>query len=96
MIVICVKAIIYLLSYNLRHCTFNDGVERDEETTPNNYFLLPVSVCATAANNKLTDTVWFVQIIGELDSPENVIDDYGHAALAGEKYMLGLFFRASS
>ena len=40
---------------------------------------------------KSTDTVWFVQIIGEFDSPENVIDDYGHSASAGEKYMLGHF-----
>ena len=50
-----------------------------------------MSVCATVANNKLTDTVWFVQIIGEFHSPENVIDDYGHTASAGEKYMLGHF-----
>ena len=41
---------------------------------------------------KSTDTVWFVQIIGEFDSPENVIDDYGHSASAGEKYMLGHFY----
>ena len=52
LIVICVKAIINLLSYNLHDCTFNDGVERDEETTSNNDFLLPVSACAIAANNK--------------------------------------------
>ena len=52
LIVICVKAIIYLLSYNLQDFTFNDGVERDEETTSNNDFLLPVSACAIAANNK--------------------------------------------
>ena len=85
------EAIIYLLSYNLHDCTFHDGVERDEETTSNNYFLLPVSVCAIAANNKSTNTVWFVQIIREFNSPENVIDDYGHTASAGEKYMLGHF-----
>ena len=69
----------------------NDGVERNEETTSHNYFLLPVSACTIAANNKSTDTVWFVQILGEFDSPEYVIDDYGHAASAGEKYMLGHF-----
>ena len=55
-----------------------------------------MSVCATVANNKLTDTVWFVQIIGEFHSPENVIDDYGHTASAGEKYMLDHFLEQSS
>ena len=74
----------------------NDGVKRDEENTSYNYHLLPVSVCATVANNKLTDTVWFVQIIGEFHSPENVIDDYGHTASAGEKYMLDHFLEQSS
>ena len=69
----------------------NDSVERDEETTSHNYFLLVVSVCAIATNNKSTNTVWFVQIKGEFDSPgtENVIDDYSHTASAGKKYMLG-------
>ena len=69
----------------------NDGFERDEKTTFHNCFLLPVSVCAIAANNISTDTVWFVQTVGEFDSPENVIDDYGYTASAGEKYMLGHF-----
>ena len=32
-----------------------------------------------------------MQIIGKFDSPENVIDDYGNTASAGEKYMLGHF-----
>ena len=32
-----------------------------------------------------------MQIIGEFDSPENVIDDYGHTASSGQKYMLGNF-----
>ena len=52
LIVICVKTIIYLLSYNPHDCNFNDGVERDGETTSNNDFLLPVSICAIAADNK--------------------------------------------
>ena len=69
----------------------NDGFERDEKMTFHNYFLLPVSVCVTAANNISTNTVWFLQTIGEFDSPENVIDDYGYTASAGEKYMLGHF-----
>ena len=69
----------------------NDGVKRDEETTSHNNFLLPVSVCAIAADNKSTNTVWFVQIIREFDSPEKVIDDYHHTASAGKKYMLGHF-----
>ena len=50
-----------------------------------------MSVCAIASNNKSTNTVWFVQIIGKFDSPENVIDDYGHTASVGEKYMLRRF-----
>ena len=69
----------------------NDGVERDEETTSHNYFLLPLSVCVIAADNKSTNTVWFVQVKGEFDSPENITDDYGHTASAGKKYMLGHF-----
>ena len=69
----------------------NYSVERDEKTTSHNYFLLPGSVCVIAADNKLTNTAWFVQIIGEFDSPENVIDDYGHTASAGQKCRLGHF-----
>ena len=32
-----------------------------------------------------------MQIIGEFNSPENFIDDYGNTASTGEKYMLGHF-----
>ena len=77
------------LRSNYNDKNINDGVERDEKTTSHNYFLLPGSVCVIAVDNKSTNTVWFVQIIRELDSPENVIDDYGHTASAGQKYMLG-------
>ena len=38
-----------------------------------------------------TNTVWFVQTIGEFDSPENVNDKYAHTASAGKKYVLGHF-----
>ena len=79
------------LQSNYDHKNINDGVERDEETTYHNYILLPVSVCVIAADNKSIDAVWFVQIIGKFNSPENVIDDYGHTASTGEKYMLGQF-----
>ena len=48
-------------------------------------------MCVIAADNKSTDTVWFVQIIGEFDSPEKVIHDYDHTASAGKKYMLSDF-----
>ena len=36
----------------------------------------------------LTDTAL---VIGEFNSPKNVIDDYGHAASSGKKYMLDHF-----
>ena len=54
--------------------------------------MLPLSVCAIA-DNKSTDNVWFVQIIGEFNSPENVIDDYSHTASAGKKYMPDYFLQ---
>ena len=79
------------LRLNYDDKNINDGVERDQETNFHNVFLLPGSVCAIAADNKSTDNFWFVQIIGEFESPENVTDDYGHIASAGKKYMLGHF-----
>ena len=79
------------LRSNYDDININDGIERDEETNPHDDFLLPGSVCAIAADNKSTDTVCFVQIIGEFNSPENVTDNCGHTASASEKYMLGHF-----
>ena len=60
---------------------------------PLTIFLLPGSVCAIAVDNKSTNTVWFVQIIGEFDYSENVIDDYGHTVSAGKEYILGHFLK---
>ena len=58
--------------------------------------MLPVSVCALAAANNFADTLWFVQIKGEVESTTSIADDYGHIATPGQKYMLGHFLEQVS
>ena len=59
-------------------------------------FLLPGSVCVLAAANNSADTLWFVQIKGEVESTTSLADDYGHIATPGQKYMLGHFLEQVS
>ena len=53
--------------------------------------MLPRSIFKISSDNKLTNTVWFVQIIAEFNSSENVSDHYAHAISVGDKYMVGNF-----
>ena len=54
-------------------------------------FLLPGSVCAIAASNKSTDTVWFFKIISEGVAEKNIFDNDGHCILKGNAYIEGYY-----
>ena len=61
----------------------DDVAEVDKE------FILPGSVCAIAASEKSSDTVWFVRIESEETLQEATTDDYGHTIIPRQKFFKG-------
>ena len=50
---------------------------------------MPGSVCAIAADEKSTDTVWLVKIFEETVAKGNISDHYCHLVLDGQRYIDG-------
>lgn len=51
-------------------------------------FILPNTICAIAADNNSSDTVWFIRIIKEDVAVSEIMDDFGHVA-NGMKFFRG-------
>jgi len=52
-------------------------------------FLVSGTVCAVAADDSSSDTVWFIKITGNKIANEEVKDDYNHVIVAGNFYIEG-------
>ena len=62
-----------------------------ERNTDKCDFLMPESICAVAADQQSSDTVWFIKIEGESITKEEICDDYGVKVGLGQKYLYGKF-----
>ena len=62
-----------------------------ERNTDKCDFLMPESICAVAADQQSSDTVWFIKIEGESVTKEEICDDYGVKVGLGQKYLYGKF-----
>ena len=72
------------ITLKLRHIHSNN-----EQSSNVNVFLVPVTVCAIAADDHFTDTVWFVQLVGEHVADVAITDDYEHMIGEGQHYVEG-------
>lgn len=63
----------------------------------NEYLLVPGSICAIAASELSTDTVWFIKIESEEEiCDKSITDDYGHTVVHGHKFFKGRYLEKSS
>lgn len=78
----------YLLVTQLKETglKFNDTQHGEKPLTE---LLLPNSVCAIAANNKSSDTLWLVLILEQNVDESNEPDDYGHTIPKGCSFITG-------
>ena len=56
-----------------------------------NDFLVPAYICAIAADDKSTDTVWLVKIIERCEADKQCTDVYGHTVAQGNEYFSGKY-----
>jgi hypothetical protein len=68
----------------------SDGEDANEVEVVNE-FLLPGSVCAIAATEKSSDTVWFLKIVQQSVAEQNLYDGHGHCILEGNSYIEGKY-----
>ena len=49
---------------------------------------MPESICAVAADQQSSNTIWFIKIEGESVTKEEICDDYGVKVGLGQKISL--------
>ena len=54
---------------------------------------MPESICAVAADQQSSDTIWFIKIEGESVTKEEICDVYGVKVGLGQKYLYSKIFR---
>ena len=85
----------YYLQISQLNEVFLQSNESSEDITTvsniSNGFLAPNSFCAIAADEKSSETVWFLQIKSTEVANANMVDDYGHTIAAGMEYLLGSY-----
>ena len=52
---------------------------------------MPGCICAIAADDKSTDTVWFVKIAERSEADKKCTNDYGHTVRQGNEYFSGKY-----
>ena len=57
---------------------------------------MPACICAIAADDKSTDTVWLVKIIERCEADKQCTDVYGHTVAQGNEYFSGKYLEWKS
>ena len=57
---------------------------------------MPGCICAIAADDKSTDTIWFVKIIERCETDKQCTNDYGHTVAQGNEYFSGKYLERES
>ena len=65
--------------------------QNDNTQKNNNDFVVAGTICATAASPNSCDTVWSVRIQELCIAETSSEDDYGHAIVAGQSYIIRNF-----
>ncbi|XP_066925552.1 uncharacterized protein [Clytia hemisphaerica] len=84
---------------DLNHTSLrSDGaLIQNEKVRVTSDFIIPGTVCAIAASDNSSDTVWFVLISSdEMSSNDVTTDDYGHSIPQGEEYFKGHYLEKHS
>ena len=88
----------YIEVQQLKETTLRSSLpSNDDVAEVDKEFVLPGSVCAIAASEKSSDTVWFVRIESEEETlQEATTDDYGHTIIPGQKFFKGRYLEKVS
>ena len=79
------------------HSSVVEGTSIDPSTADGpshdvtNDFLVPGCICAIAASEKSTDTVWFVKILKRHEADQPYTDDYSFTVAKGQWFFSGKY-----
>ena len=68
----------------------NDDIQKN-----NDDFVAPGTICVIAASSNFSDTVWFIRIKKPCIAETSSEDDYRHAVVVGQSYIIGNFLKKS-
>ena len=77
---------------NIPGTSISVETESDDKAPNSNHdviieYCTPGSICAIAANYNSSETVWFVKILSEQVTNNNVSDAYGHTIGANQRFL---------
>ena len=77
---------------NINLCSNPVQTNEEFQHDPNSVdFVLPVTICAVAADINSPDTTWFVKVKKNCEAENTITDNYGIQIIAGQEYIEGQF-----